>query len=109
MRTTTQSQRNSSRSRGADTRALRGATARNKDKLKHDHDARAAINPEAQQDQFGSRHNRDNIKAEQRRKGRPHGPNLAARESAQDIQPNRGKANKKGPARRGRKSSSPVK
>jgi hypothetical protein len=109
MRTTRQSPRSSNEYRGADARALRGSTARNKDKLKHDHDARAAMNPEAQQDQFGSRHNRDDIKAEQRRKGRPHGRNLAARESAQDTQPDRGRANKKGPARRRQKSSSPVK
>jgi hypothetical protein len=89
---------------------MRGTTAKNKDHLKSDRKARAAANPAAQQDQFGSRHNEDNIKNEQRKKGRTSGggQNFGLRESAQDTQRNRGGANKKGPARRGQKSSTPV-
>jgi hypothetical protein len=84
---------------------MRGTTAKNKDNLKSDRKARAAANPVAQQDQFGSHHNEDNIKKEQRRKGRTSGQNLAQRESGQDTQRNRGGANKQ-PGSRTRKSGS---
>ncbi len=105
MRMQPQSQRNSNQSRGTDARAMRGTTAKNKDNLKSDRKARAAANPVAQQDQFGSRHNADNIKAEQVKKGRRPGQNLAQRESGQDTQRNRGGANKL-PGSRTRKSGS---
>jgi len=99
-------QRNSANSRGTDALATRGRTARNRDQLKSDRDAMAAGNPAARLDQFGSRHNADDVKAAQRQHGGPGGrSDLQFRESAQDTQPNRGERNKL-PGRRRRKSGS---
>ncbi|HVT81648.1 MAG TPA: hypothetical protein VHM90_13455, partial [Phycisphaerae bacterium] len=60
----------------------------------------------AQRDQFGSRHNDDDVKTAQRQHGRPRGrQDLGFRESAQDTQPTRGARNKI-PGRRRRDSGS---
>jgi hypothetical protein len=78
---------------------------RTRDHLKSDRDAMAGGNPAAQRDQYGSRHNADDVKAAQRQHGRPRGrQDLAFRESAQDVQPDRGRANKM-PGGRGAKPS----
>ena len=100
-----QSQRGSSQARGTDVRSQRGQQSRVRNTLKHDRDANMPANPAAQRDNFGSRHNADNVKSSQRARGRKKGPNLAQRESAQDTQPNRGAKNKQ-PGRRTRKSGS---
>ena len=72
----------------------------NRDHLKSDHDARIGINPAARQDQYGSRHNRDEGKLAQRRAGKPSGKqDLSFRESAQDLRANGERKNKK-PGRR---------
>ena len=74
---------------------MRGKVAKNKDELKSDRDGTMSKNPAVQQDQFGSRHNVDEAKKQQRRGGQPGGPqDLAFRESAQDTQPDRGLKNK---------------
>jgi hypothetical protein len=95
-----QSQRNSNQSRGADARANRGNTAKNKDTLKSDRTSSMAANPAAQKDQFGSRHNADHVKKEQRRTGRPgFKSDSAFRESAQDTRTGKGAKNRQ-PGRR---------
>ena len=68
-----QSQRNSNQSRGTDARAMRGTVAKNKDQLKSRRVENMAGKPAAQLDQYGSRHNDDNLKKEQRRAGAPRG------------------------------------
>jgi len=87
---------------GSGGRAYHATAAKNKDKLKSDHDSTMSANPAAQQDQFGSRHNDDKAKLEQRRITKPRGASdLAFRESAQDESPARGAKNRQA----GRRSS----
>lgn len=107
------SSKGSTKSQGRAAKAPSGHTGHNKNELKHDHDARAAANPAAQKDQFGSRHNADSLKKEQRKTTKPAGKSdLAFRESAQDVEPVRGlakaakKGKEKGRARRTPKSGS---
>src|SRR4051812_14531719 len=72
--------------------------------LRSDRDRQA---PNAKRDQFGSAHNEDDVKAQQRRLGRPSGKqDLAFRESGQDLRAATGGRNKK-EGRRKRKSGSP--
>jgi len=105
-----QSQRSGSQKRGTDARATRGQTARVRDQLKSDRTDMPSAKPAAVLDQFGSRHNEDNVVQHQRQRGRPArgGQNLAFRESGQDIQPDRGERNKAA-GRRTRKSGNPRK
>jgi hypothetical protein len=59
----------------------------NKNSLKSDRDSTMSRNPAVRQDQFGSRHNADDVKTTQRQRGRPSAAgtsDLAFRESAQD-------------------------
>ena len=100
-----QSQRSSNQTRGTDARSQRGQQARSRNTLKSDRDNTMSTKPVAQRDQYGSRHNADDIKGNQKRRGRTAGANLEQRESAQDLQPNRGGANKL-PGRRRRNSGS---
>jgi hypothetical protein len=104
-----QSQRSPQQNRGTDTRSQRGQQARVRNTLKSDRDNTMMTKPVAQRDQYGSRHNEDDMKGNQKRRGRVSNPaeqNFAQRESAQDIQPDRGGRNKL-PGRRRRKSGSP--
>jgi hypothetical protein len=96
-----QSQRSGNQSRGTDVRAMRGTNSKNKDTLKADRTNNMAGKPAAQKDQFGSRHNNDNITKEQRRAGTPNGPSdLAFRESAQETRGTTGKKNRMPPTRK---------
>jgi len=75
--------------------------------LRSDRDRLAGVAPAAKRDQFGSAHNEDAMKAQQRRLGRPSGKqDTAFRESGQDLRGPTGVRNKK-EGRRGRKSGSP--
>ena len=105
-----QSQPSGNQQRGTDVRATRGQTARVRDQLKSDRDNTQSTKPAAVIDQFGSRHNEDDVKTHQRQRGRPApgGSNLAFRESAQDFPPDRGQRNKV-EGRRTRKSGTPRK
>jgi len=81
-----QPQRDSNSSGGTDVRSRRGTTAKNKDKLKSDHDRTMSAKPAARKDEFGSDHNADHRVAAQVRKGREKGrANLEFRESGQDV------------------------
>lgn len=81
-----QPQRDSNSSGGTDVHAMRGTTARNKDKLKSDHDRTMSAKPAARKDEFGSDHNVDKRVEAQVRKGREQGrANLEFRESGQDV------------------------
>lgn len=96
-----QSQR-SSKAQGKSAGAERGTHARNKNELKSDRDNTLSIKAGANKDQFGSGHNADARKIRQRKVDQPGGAqDLAFRESAQDVAPVRGKAN------RGRGSRTP--
>ncbi|MCL2647695.1 MAG: hypothetical protein FWD61_11915 [Phycisphaerales bacterium] len=58
----------------------------NKDHLKSDRDATMGRNPAITQDQYGSRHNKDEVKLSQRRVGWPREKqDLPFRESSQDV------------------------
>src|SRR3982750_1806482 len=75
--------------------------------LRSDRDRQPGVAPAAKRDQFGSAHNEDAIKAQQRRLGRPAGKqDLGFRESGQDVRRPTGARNKK-EGRRKRKSGSP--
>jgi hypothetical protein len=105
-----QSQRSPQQNRGTDARSQRGQQARVRNTLKSDRDNTMSTKPVAQRDQYGSRHNEDDVKGHQKQRGRRANPaeqNFKQRESAQDTQPNRGGANKL-PGRRRRKSGSPT-
>lgn len=102
-----QSQRSPQQKRGTDARSQRGKQARVRNTLKSDRDNTMSTKVVAQRDEHGSRHNNDDRKANQRRLGRTTGQNLSQRESAQDIQPDRGGANKL-PGRRRAKSTTPA-
>src|SRR5437867_1645156 len=93
-----QSQRSGAQSRGTDVGAKRGGQGRSRNTLKSNKD-----NLIARRDRYGSRHNEDDIKAQERRLGRPAGRDLAFREAGQDTQVNRGAKNKL-PGRRNRRS-----
>ena len=85
---------------GTTPRAQRAVTAKNKDALKSDRQENMAGKPGAQKDQFGSHHNHDKLKTQQRVAGTPGGKSdLAFRESPQEIRPERGAKNRQ-PGRR---------
>ncbi|MGN6369182.1 MAG: hypothetical protein ACTHN5_13055 [Phycisphaerae bacterium] len=99
-----QSQRDSNQRRGTDARATRGLRAKNKDHLKSDRQENMAGKPGAQKDRFGSGHNRDEVRAQQKKFGRPRGKqDLAFRESPQEKRKVTGERNRE-PGRRGQKS-----
>ena len=68
----------------------------NKNHLKSDRDSTMSRNPAVREDQYGSKHNADEVKASQRQRGRPGGKHdLSFRESSQDSRTNgRGVKNK---------------
>jgi hypothetical protein len=103
-----QSQRSGAQRRGADAQAMRGNQSRTRNTLKSDRDNTMSTKPVAQKDQYGSRHNEDDLKKHQKQRGRAAAggkPNLEFRESGQDVQPDRGARNKQ-PGSRTRKSGS---
>jgi len=102
-----QSKRTPTPTRGNEAQNHRGKQAHTRSTLKSDRTSNMSGNPTAQRDEHGSRHNADNIKSQQKKAGRQPGSNLAQRESAQDIQPNRGAKNKL-PGRRTRNSGGPT-
>lgn len=93
--------------RSSDVQARRGKNARVRDQLKSDTDETVGTKPAAQQDQFGSRHNQDKVKRDQRRTEKPRGKqDVAFRESAQELPPKRGEKNRE-PGRRQEHSGRP--
>lgn len=87
--------------------ARRGKNARVRDQLKSDTDETLGTKPAANLDQYGSRHNQDKVKRDQRRLEKPKGKqDLAFRESAQELRAHRGERNKE-PGRRHRSSGQP--
>jgi hypothetical protein len=99
-----QSQRDSNQSRGTDARAKRGLRAKNKDRLKSDRQENMAGKPGANKDQYGSRHNRDEVTSQQAVFGKPRGKqDYGFREGPQETRRVTGERNRE-PGRRRQKS-----
>jgi hypothetical protein len=105
-----QSQRDSNQSRGTDARGIRGTRAKNKDRLKSDRQENMAGKPGANKDQFGSRHNRDEITSQQKTFGKPRGKqDYGVRESPQQTRKVTGAKNREPGSRQPKSGNSPKK
>jgi hypothetical protein len=105
-----QSQRDSNQSRGIDARNTRGLRAKNKDRLKSDRQENMAGKPGANKDQYGSRHNRDEITSQQKVFGKPRGKqDYGFREGPQKTRKATGEKNREPGGRRPKSGNSPKK